>query len=174
MSDEAYIVGRFQPLHLGHEDLIAYAREAYDEVTVITAEGRDQPSDRNPLSLDEREQLLDEVYSDAQDLNMDQLPGDNEGIHTGEDEVFSILDRYHGQPYDVTCITENPETIAALGDDYQIKAPPDTEYRDKPYRGGHVRELAAEGDDWTVGVSDQVADELDELGFEERMEELWD
>lgn len=174
MTDEAVIIGRFQPLHLGHEDLIEYARASYDEVTLLTAEGRDHPSDRNPLTLEERDNLLDAVYDDASDLNIGELYDDNEGIHNGIETVTDELASYHEDQEDVVCLTENPETIDALGDTYEIEAPPETEYREKPYRGGHVRELAANGEDWTVGVSEEVENLLEDYGFEQRMEDLWD
>jgi cytidyltransferase-like protein len=174
MTDDAVIIGRFQPLHLGHEDLIEYARDSYDEVTLLTAEGQDHPSDRNPLTLEERDEMLDAAYDDASDINRGQLHEDNEGIHEGIETVTDELASYHDDPEDVVCLTENPETIEALGDTYEIEAPPDNEFRDKPYRGGHVREQAATDGDWQDYVSDEVASVLESYGFEERMDDLWD
>jgi len=174
MTEDAVIIGRFQPLHLGHEDLIEYARDSYDAVTLLTAAGQDHPSDRNPLTLEERDALLDAVYDDTTNINRGELYGDDESIQEGIETVTETLSQYHEDPEDVVCLTENPETIEALGDSYKIEAPPDNEFRDKPYRGGYVREQAATGGDWREGVSDPVADELESLGFEDRMEDLWD
>ncbi len=174
MTDEAVIIGRFQPLHLGHEDLIEYARDSYEEVTLLTAEGQDQPSDRNPLTLEERDTILKVVYDDASDLNRGELYDDNEGIHNGIETVTDELASYHEDPADVVCLTENPETTGALEDTYEIEAPPDNKFREEPYRGGHVREQAATGGEWREYVSDEAADVLERYDFDDRMAELWD
>ncbi|MDY6777326.1 MAG: adenylyltransferase/cytidyltransferase family protein [Candidatus Nanohaloarchaea archaeon] len=173
MADDAFIIGRFQPLHKGHEDLIQYARDEYDRVAVITAEGRDQPSDRNPLTLEERDQLLDQVYEDTDDLTFHYLEDDNESLHRGEEAVTSLLgDQYDAEQ--LVCITGNENTIDALDNTYRIDSPPDNKYRDRPYRGGHIRERAASGREWRHGVSDEVASCLDDLGFEERITGPWE
>lgn len=174
MSDDALIIGRFQPLHRGHEDLIEYAREQYDTVTILTAEGKDHPSDRNPLSLEERHDLIDEIYGEVKDIHRSQIPDDNEGISRGVGTVIESLERYYDDPTNLACITENEETIDSLEDTYDIDIPPENKFRESPYRGGHVREQAATGGDWQDGVSDDVAAYLEDIGFEERMADLWE
>jgi len=173
MSDEAFIIGRFQPLHKGHEDLLDYTLDAYDDVAVLLTEGTDVPSDRNPLTMEEREAMLETVY-DEDDLSFDQLYGIDEALQDGVDPVTEVLASRYEDPTDAVCVTGNPETIEVLDDSYTIEEPPNNEYREKPFRGGYVREMAATGQEWRPYVSDPVQDLLDQYDFEDRITALWD
>lgn len=174
MSEGAFIIARFQPFHRGHEDLLEYTIDEYDSVTVFMAEGEDVPSARNPLTLDEREALFDAVYEDASTVSLDYIYEDDESLEHGVEPVKRALEQYHDNPDQAVCVTENPETIDALGTMYDIDSPPDTPLREKPYRGGYVREQAASGEQWRPFVGDAVTSLLDQYDFEDRIEALWE
>lgn len=173
MSDQAFIIGRFQPLHKGHEDLFEYTIDSYDDVTVILTEGRDVPSDRNPLTLEERETMLQSRYEDEETIHIERLYDDDEALHHGVEPVRDTLATQYEDPDAPVCVTGNPETIDVLAEDYEIEDPPANKFRDEPYRGGYVREQAATDATWRPYVSDDVEALLEEYGFEQRMGELW-
>lgn len=174
MADEAFIIGRFQPLHKGHEELLEYTIDAYDAVTVVLTEGTDVPSDRNPLDMEEREAMLEELYDEVAEVSIEYLDGVDEALQDGVDPVNETLASRYDDPTDAVCVTGNPETIEVLDETYTIEEPPDNEYREKPFRGGYVREMAATGQEWRPFVSDPVEDRLDQYDFEERITALWE
>lgn len=56
------VVGRFQPLHNGHVQLIKLAREQCGTVVVAVGSTNAKPSLRNPLNFEERRAILQAVF----------------------------------------------------------------------------------------------------------------
>ena len=56
------VVGRFSPLHIGHERIIKLALERCEEVVIIVT-SNDKIDDKNPYSLEYRIYLIKKVFS---------------------------------------------------------------------------------------------------------------
>ncbi|MEK6985665.1 MAG: adenylyltransferase/cytidyltransferase family protein [Candidatus Thermoplasmatota archaeon] len=56
------VVGRFQPLHCGHEQLIRHAVAECDEVVVAIGSSTEPQSLRNPFSFEERAAMVNAVF----------------------------------------------------------------------------------------------------------------
>ena len=54
----AVVIGRFQPVHFGHQRLIEEAARAADRVIVVVGSDRKPRSARNPFTFDERERMV--------------------------------------------------------------------------------------------------------------------
>lgn len=54
----AYVIGRFQPFHRGHEALVAKALEIADLAVVIIGDTGCRPDYRNPWTVEEREEMI--------------------------------------------------------------------------------------------------------------------
>lgn len=54
----AVVIGRFQPLHFGHQRLIEEALRAADRVIVVVGSDRKPRSFKNPFTFDERERMV--------------------------------------------------------------------------------------------------------------------
>lgn len=59
------VVGRFQVPHLGHVKLIRQALEAGPDLAIAIGSTQAKPSTRNPLTFDERKQLLEAALPDV-------------------------------------------------------------------------------------------------------------
>lgn len=59
-----FLVGRFQLLHLGHEDMINKALYLCDRVAVFVGSSQESGTAKNPLSYEERKAMLKAVYGD--------------------------------------------------------------------------------------------------------------
>jgi len=59
----AVIVGRFQPLHFGHQKLIEHALSIADSVIVVLGSHRSAPSLRNPWNSDTRMAMIRAVFA---------------------------------------------------------------------------------------------------------------
>jgi bifunctional NMN adenylyltransferase/nudix hydrolase len=56
--DYAIVIGRFQPLHLAHQDLIRYSLTLAEKVIVILGSARSAPDVRNPFTPAMREEIV--------------------------------------------------------------------------------------------------------------------
>nr|WP_256734780.1 bifunctional nicotinamide-nucleotide adenylyltransferase/Nudix hydroxylase [Variovorax sp. dw_954] len=54
----AVVIGRFQPVHFGHQRLIEEAARAADRVIVVVGSDRTPRSAKNPFTFDERERMV--------------------------------------------------------------------------------------------------------------------
>ncbi|MDY6770805.1 MAG: hypothetical protein SV186_02480 [Candidatus Nanohaloarchaea archaeon] len=169
MTDDAVIIGRFQPLHRGHDEgLIDYAQEAYDQVYLGVGVSGDEPTGHDPLYGDEREELLDEVYPDVEVFQVEDQ-GDNEAwVREVEDRVADYVEDgfvpVTGNEWTAECFEEFPET------DYTVDLLEEEDMLDRDtYRGTRIREKIRDGEDWEHLVPEKVREQLDELGFAARV-----
>jgi len=59
------LVGRFQTLHLGHEDMINKALSLCDRVAVFVGSSQESGTAKNPYSYEMRQSMLKAVFGDA-------------------------------------------------------------------------------------------------------------
>jgi bifunctional NMN adenylyltransferase/nudix hydrolase len=65
MYDLLVFIGRFQPLHAGHQEVIERARELSKNVLVLVGSAGVARSVRNPFTYEERRGLIQTVFSDV-------------------------------------------------------------------------------------------------------------
>lgn len=91
------LVGRFQMLHLGHEDMINKALYLCDRVTVFIGSSQEFGTAKNPFSYETRKMMLRAVYGDK--IEIYPLPDIGVGNNSKWGEyvlktVFEELGRY--------------------------------------------------------------------------------
>lgn len=64
-ATHAVIIGRFQPLHLGHEYLISKAYELADNVTILIGSSGGPRTPLNPWTFEERKRMVQSTFPDA-------------------------------------------------------------------------------------------------------------
>ena len=68
MQDKSYklglVIGRFQPLHSGHEFMIRQALNVCEEVVIIIGSAQESRTKRNPLTLQERTNIIVATFAD--------------------------------------------------------------------------------------------------------------
>lgn len=170
MDEHALIIGRFQPLHDGHQQgLIEPALEEYDSVTLGIGVSGDEPSCHDPLTYQERDAMIEQVYEDVETVPIDDQ-GEDEQWH---DHVLETATKAL-ETDTFTVITGNDWVISCLEDEtapYEIDVlDEDDMYDRETYSGTAVREDAAHGEDWTRYLDDAVVSYLTEIGFEDRLQ----
>lgn len=63
----AFVVGRFQPLHLGHEQMIKEALKQAENVIVFLGSSQESGTKKNPLTPEQRQYLFYETFKE--DMN---------------------------------------------------------------------------------------------------------
>jgi len=172
----ALIIGRFQPLHEGHRaGLLDPALDAYEEVVVGIGVSGDEPTAHDPLTYEEREEVIDAVYGDTDAVSI--VPIEDQGDDT--DWIDAVEERVaeHVPDLDVAPITGNGWTADCFADhgyadaliEYDESAMPDRDV----YSGTAVRELMTEGeDDWRERVPAAAVPVLESYGIEQRLQGL--
>lgn len=150
------VIGRFQPLHLGHEELLKrYANE--DLIIAIgSANVRDE---QNPLTYDEREAMLRLVVPHATILALDDYNDDGAWAQKAI-ELFGELD---------VLVTGNDLVAELLEHTYTIVRPEQVLDELPDASGTMIRAAIRANEPWERFVSDRVEQYLRENGICDRI-----
>ena len=75
----ALVVGRFQPLHLGHEAMIDAAFKVSEKVIVCISSAQESNTQKNPFDYKTRKDILSKVYPNAIILPLNDIGVGNNG-----------------------------------------------------------------------------------------------
>lgn len=145
-SVRGLVVGRFQPLHGGHVQLIRRALAECGSVVVAVGSATEPPSLRNPFSFDERRQMLDAAFPGVRvvavpDLNDDARWAAHCLALTGP------VDRAYG----------NDEHSLGLLEAAGVRAVRPGLVRRGDWEGTRIRRMMRDGDEaWTRRVPHEV------------------
>ncbi|HKZ45657.1 MAG TPA: nicotinamide-nucleotide adenylyltransferase [archaeon] len=155
---KAFIIGRFQPVHLGHVYAIKEAMKKFDEVVIGIGSSNESSTFRNPFSFDEREQMLRLVGIKCKVVGIPDIKDDKEWC----EQIFKTVD------FDV----------AITGSEWVKKCFYGRKKVGKPdfllpevYSGVRIREKMSKGEKWEDLVPKKVADFIKKIGGEERIKE---
>lgn len=92
------LVGRFQTLHLGHEDMVGKALALCERVGVFIGSSQEQGTERNPFSYEARAEMLRTVFGDA--LRIYPLPdiGVGNNARWGDYVLENVKERFGMMP----------------------------------------------------------------------------
>lgn len=68
-----YVIGRFNPLHLGHHDLIDYLIDNSDKQIIFIGSSNKFKTLENPLTFEERKSLIKIYYPDIEVLGLPDM-----------------------------------------------------------------------------------------------------
>ncbi len=166
----ALVVGRFQPLHYGHLHVFRYALSKADELVIAIGSSQFCCIPRNPLSVDERMEMLVRALRregfPLGDIMLSSVP-DTESPE--EDWGSLVLDRV---PRVDIAFSNDPETIRDLRKvGLEVENIPFLK-RDL-YAATKIRELMLKGDpSWRELVPPSVLEFLLEIDMEKRVKEI--
>ena len=60
--NHSFIIARFQPFHIGHKTIIDKMLEESKNVTIILGSAQESKTEKNPLNVLERQQLIENIY----------------------------------------------------------------------------------------------------------------
>jgi len=108
--DTGLIVGRFQTFHKGHEKLVDTGLLLCDRLIILVGSSQECGTERNPLNINTRTEMLKEIYGDSPNIMIYGLAD-----MTNEDDIRPewgryLLDNVHRYIY------KNPE-IMIYGND---------------------------------------------------------
>lgn len=92
----AFVCGRFEPIHKGHQLLIDEAYKLQKDVAILICSSQESRTSQNPLSFEERKKLIEKIYPKAI-----IIPVPDMGIGNNErwgDFLLSVLKKYDCEP----------------------------------------------------------------------------
>ncbi len=71
MYDLLVFIGRFQPLHMGHQEVIDNALSMSKETLLLVGSANAARSPRNPFTFEERKEMIHSIYPQVQVKSLD-------------------------------------------------------------------------------------------------------
>ncbi len=149
-KNDALVIGRFQPFHKGHVEVIKKVASECDKVIIGIGSAQYSNTLENPFTADERNQMISEVLSseninNAIIVHVDDINNYSEWVKHVETVCppFSIV------------YSNNPDTKKLFEEaGYETRKSP--MYNRKEYSGEEVRKRIAEDKDWCSLVHPNV------------------
>lgn len=160
------IVGRYQPMHLGHVHLIKEALKCYKEMVIVVGSAQYSHTPRNPFTAGERIEMIHRTLN-AMGVR-DSLIIPIEDIHRHSlwvDHVLTFLPKIEG-------VYANEPITRRLFLEDGIDVHPVELYKRKEYCASEIRERIASGKKWEHLVPKEVAQVIAEIDGVRRVKEI--
>jgi len=164
----AIMVGRFQPVHKGHIEVVRQILQEVDELIIGVGSSQEGYTFENPFTADERvlmiEKALKEARVDRSRIHIVQIPDVHDDKRWAPHVVslspeFSVV--YSGNPWVQRLFKEAG---------YEVRAPPP--FRRKEYQGMEIRDRMLRGEKWEHLVPESVLDMMRKINAVERIEKV--
>ncbi len=173
----AFFIGRFQPCHLGHVEVLRSILREVDELVVGIGSAQESHTLDNPFTAGERMLMVSRVIDELLD----------EMVESGEVEkprkvyIVPLEDIYRNSlwvshvrsmvpPFSVV-YSNNPLVIRLFREaGFEVKST--KLYRRFEYQGTEIRKKMLEGEEWKALVPACVVDVIEEIGGVERLREI--
>ncbi|MFT4922951.1 MAG: nicotinamide-nucleotide adenylyltransferase [Haloarculaceae archaeon] len=162
-----FLVGRFQPFHSGHEQLVRDIAEEVDELVVGIGSADASHTVRNPFTAGERMVMISKVLANI-DVQTYVVPlEDIERNAVWVSHVKSMC-----PPFDVV-YSNNPLVIQLFNEaNYEVR---DSQMIDRGrLRGTRIRERIIEGKSWQDRVPEPVVGAIAEIEGVDRLQQIAD
>jgi nicotinamide-nucleotide adenylyltransferase len=168
MVTRGIMVGRFQPVHKGHIEVIKQALQEVDELIIGVGSSQEGYTFENPFTAEERmlmiKRALEEAGIDRSRIHIVLIPD----VHDDKKWVSSVLSLspefsvvYSGNPWVQRLFREAG---------YEVRVPPP--FRREEYQGMEIRDRMLKGEKWEDLVPNSVLELMQKINAVERMERI--
>lgn len=153
---KAAFIGRFQPFHEGHKNVIEDYRDQFEDFCVIIGSSDKSRERENPLTADEREEIIRECFPDLEIVHVD-----DEGTETEEMNRKWIENVRDKTSADVI-ISQN-SLVKRLVNEYTNMSLETQEMHDpEVYSGTEIRRRTRSGEEWRYLVPGCAEEKIEE------------
>jgi nicotinamide-nucleotide adenylyltransferase len=162
----ALLIGRFQPFHKGHLEVIGTILKDCDYLTLGIGSAQYSHTFENPFTAGERHLMISRALSQEGVDNCFLVPiVDTNRYAVWVAHVVSIVPPFKA------IYSNNPLTKRLFSEaGYEVRASP--LFNIELYSGTEIRNRMLAGKDWRHLVPEAVADVIDEIKGEERIKDL--
>lgn len=166
-------LGRFQPMHNGHHQVIKEHREKYDDFLVaIGSAGKKEERD-NPLSFEERKDIIQSCFPDLEIVGIEDESRDEEG---NQRWVQKLVERTEAD----AVISQNDLVKRLVKDHTDAELLEQELHDEKVYSGTEIRRRIRSEEEWAYLVPEcaiekikEYLDEIEESGIQYEFEPGW-
>ena len=167
MTDRGLFLGRFQPFHLGHLDVVKRLAGQHDEVIVAIGSAQVSHTEKNPFTAGERVEMAHAAVRDARIPNALVVPLPD----VGRNSVWVAHVRSFVPSFS-TLYTNNP-LMTRLFQEAGVKVAPAPFHARERYEGSRIRALILRGDDaWRALVPPATARVIDACDGARRLRDI--
>lgn len=148
---KAAFIGRFQPLHLGHQKVIEECSSEHEACIVIGSAEKSREKE-NPLTVEERKTLINECFPDLPVFLLPDNPSDETWCKNLEQKTDCEA-----------VITQNKETENAVKENSDLEIIHQEFHQRDMYSGTEVRRRIRSGAEWRYLVPECGKQKLEEL-----------
>lgn len=162
------MVGRFQPVHKGHIEVVKQILRGVDELIIGIGSSQEGHTFENPFTAEERVLMLEKAMEEAKvnrsRVHVVQIPD----IHDDARWVPHVVKL---SPKFSIAYSRNPWVQRLFREArYEVRTPPPFER--KEYQGAKIRERILEGEKWEQLVPKSVLSVMREIKAVERLKAL--
>jgi bifunctional NMN adenylyltransferase/nudix hydrolase len=186
----AVFIGRFQPFHRAHHEILRHSLERYDRVIVGVGSARQARSPRNPFTAEERIRIIESALSSDERARVSFMPlrdylyNDNQWIVDVQQKVASITESDEGPISIVGRLKDRTSYYLRMFpqwpcDEYVARHPEDATRVRRALFDGELAQVAESVPpsvaEWLAAwqKTDEFRWVLEEDRFVERYKELW-
>ena len=162
-----FFIGRFQPYHLGHHEVIKNIINEVDELIIGIGSAQESHTLENPFTAGERVLMIVRALEELK-INKRVYVIPLEDIYRNSLWVSHVCSMV--PPFDVV-YTNNP-LVYRLFKEAGFKVKSTKMYNRKEYQGTEIRRKMLEGDDWEKYVPKAVAEVIKEIDGISRIREI--
>lgn len=153
---KAAFLGRFQPLHQGHKQVIEKYSDEYDELEVVIGSAQESRTEKNPLTAGEREIIIRECFPDPTIRKLEDEDRDDEGNRRWAEKLEEKIEAE-------IVLTQN-DLVKELVEKHTGLEAVEQDLHDKDiYSGTEVRRRIRSGEEWRYLVPDCAKEKINEL-----------
>lgn len=157
------IVGRFQPMHLGHLAVIREVLGKCDEVVIVIGSAEESHTEKNPFTAGERYQMIISSLSAQERARVHIIPvRDVNRYSVWVNHVESYV-----PPFDV--VFSNSDLTRSLFEQAGYEVSKTKAYNPRIYSATEIRKRIASGRKWKHLLPKEVATILDGLDAKRRL-----
>jgi nicotinamide-nucleotide adenylyltransferase len=154
-SEKAVFLGRFQPFHKGHHETVKEYKRKYEEFVVAIGSAAKSGIERNPLSFQQRKEILESCYPEIKIVAI-------EDEDRGEEGYQDWIERFIEKTDPDVVITRN-DLVQRLVRQYSDAEIEEQElYKPDTFSGTKIRTRIREEKDWRYMVPDCDEEKIEE------------
>ncbi len=165
----AAFLGRFQPFHIGHRQVVDKYSEEFEEFVLVIGSADVSREEENPLKAEEREELIRECFPDLEVLFLEDNDSDEEWVGNLEGKTEADV-----------VISQN-DLVKELVEEHTDMEVEDQElYDPEIYSGTEIRRRIRSGEEWRYLIPEcarekvgELTEEIEESGTQYEFEPGW-
>ena len=153
---KAVFIGRFQPFHQGHKNVVDEYREEFEDFCIVIGSAGEEGTEDNPLSFEERREVIHECFPNLEVRGVE----DEEKTDQGNK---AWLEKIKEKTQADAVISQNQLVKEIVEDFSDLKIVEQDMHDPEVYSGTAIRRRIKSGEEWRYLTPECAKEKLEEL-----------